>query len=188
MNTVEPIRSKLKIAAMKNYLKGKSARDYLLFCFMLNTALRVGDCLRTKLCDVVDDSGEVRKVLRVREQKTGKEVRIELNDQVRGPLNYYFKHSRPLELDQFLFTAKRSQNPISRIRVHQILKKAAKAVGIEAPISCHSARKSYGYHKRQEGWPIELIQARLGHASPSVTRRYIGISADEVAQLDKTGI
>lgn len=192
MYEVEPIRSKLKVMAIKAFLKDRSARDYLLFCLGINTALRVSDLLKLRVKDVVDGAGQVKKVLRIREGKTGKERRIEVNEQVRSPLLWYFKHSRPLEVEDYLFTAKRSGNPISRIRVHQIIVQAAIAVGLmkegERGYGCHSMRKTYGYMKRKAGFPIELIQARLGHSTPSITRRYIGISADEVAQLDKTGI
>lgn len=42
--------------------------------------------------------------------------------------------------------------------------------------------------KQQAGFPfekgLELIQQKLGHASPSVTRRYIGITADEIEQVE----
>lgn len=192
MYSVEPIRSRLKVMAIKSYLKDKSARDYLLFCLGINTALRVSDLLKLKVGDVVNGSGEIRKILRIKEGKTKKERRITVNSQVRDPLNYYFKHKGALELDSFLFTAKRSQKPITRIRVHQIIKEACLAVGLikegERGYGCHSLRKTYGYMKRKAGFPIELIQARLGHSTPSITRRYIGISDDEIGEMDKTGI
>jgi len=40
------------------------------------------------------------------------------------------------------------------------------------------------YQARQAGIPLELIQAKLGHASPAVTRRYIGITADEIEHVE----
>lgn len=192
MYAVEPIRSKLKVMAIKSYLKDRSARDYLLFCLGINTALRVSDLLKLKVGDVVDRAGQVKKILRVREGKTGKERRIVVNDQVRSPLLWYFKQSPALELGDYLFTAKLSNKPITRIRVHQIISKAAVAVGLmkegERGFSCHSMRKTYGFMKRKAGFPMELIMERLGHSSPSITKRYIGITSDEVAELDKTGI
>ena len=80
MYEVEPIRSKLKVMAIKAFLKDRSARDYLLFCLGINTALRVSDLLKLRVKDVVDGAGQVKKVLRIREGKTGKERRIEVNE------------------------------------------------------------------------------------------------------------
>jgi hypothetical protein len=31
---------------------------------------------------------------------------------------------------------------------------------------------------------LELIQAKLGHSSPAITRRYIGITADEIEDVE----
>jgi len=42
----------------------------------------------------------------------------------------------------------------------------------------------WGYQAWRKGISLELIQAKLGHASPGVTRRYIGISADEIEAVE----
>lgn len=44
-------------------------------------------------------------------------------------------------------------------------------VGITDRIGAHSMRKSWGYQAQKEGVPIDLIQKKLGHSSPGVTRR-----------------
>ena len=38
--------------------------------------------------------------------------------------------------------------------------------------------------RKYHGVPIELIQAKLGHTAPSVTRRYIGITDDEIENVE----
>jgi len=35
-----------------------------------------------------------------------------------------------------------------------------------------------------QGVSLERIQAKLGHTSPSVTRRYIGISQEEINKIE----
>jgi integrase len=57
-------------------------------------------------------------------------------------------------------------------------------VGIRDRIGTHSLRKTWGYQARKSGVPLELIQAKLGHSSPGVTRRYIGITADEIESME----
>ena len=48
----------------------------------------------------------------------------------------------------------------------------------------HTLRKTWGYQARQNGIPLELIQQKLRHSAPSITRRYIGITADEIEQVE----
>lgn len=48
----------------------------------------------------------------------------------------------------------------------------------------YTLRKTWGYQARKQGIPIELIQAKLGHRSPAVTRRYIGITDEEIGEIE----
>lgn len=45
MHIVQPIRSLEKIQEVKQYLMKKSDRDYFLFIFGMNSALRISDVL-----------------------------------------------------------------------------------------------------------------------------------------------
>ncbi len=46
-------------------------------------------------------------------------------------------------------------------------------------------RKTWGYMARKyHGITIELIQEKLGHTTPAVTRRYIGITDDEIEDVE----
>ncbi|WP_304519646.1 hypothetical protein [Clostridium tagluense] len=46
--TVDPIKSKREIQAVKNYLSGKNSRDYTIFVVGINSALRVSDVVKLK--------------------------------------------------------------------------------------------------------------------------------------------
>ena len=52
MNTVEPIRSKEQIAAMKKILMATNLRDAAWFSVGINTGLRISDVLALHLGDV----------------------------------------------------------------------------------------------------------------------------------------
>lgn len=67
MNSVEPIRNKDDIQAMKDYLKEWNERNYMLFLFGINSGLRISDILQLRVKDVSGWS------VRIREKKTRKE-------------------------------------------------------------------------------------------------------------------
>jgi site-specific recombinase XerD len=47
----------------------------------------------------------------------------------------------------------------------------------------HTLRKTRGNQARQAWVPIELIQHKLNHSSITVTKRYLGITDDELQQV-----
>ena len=49
MNSVEPIRNKDDIQAMKDYLKEWNERNYMLFLFGINSGLRISDILQLRV-------------------------------------------------------------------------------------------------------------------------------------------
>ena len=73
MNTVEPIKDKKKVLAIKRNLKEeKNPRNYLLFVMGINTALRISDLLSLKIKDIIDSKGDIKKYLFAKEKKTGR--------------------------------------------------------------------------------------------------------------------
>jgi integrase len=73
MEFVQPIREKKQIDAMKRQLRGNATglRDLCLFVLGINSGLRVSDLLKLTVGDVVDEVGEPRDRIALREQKTG---------------------------------------------------------------------------------------------------------------------
>ncbi|RLC68675.1 MAG: site-specific integrase [Chloroflexi bacterium] len=187
MEQVEPIRDPRKVAAIKKMLRGQDhPRDYLLFVMGINTALRIGDLLSLKVGDVLDAHGEVVDYIHLREKKTGKAKRVTLNKSVKEALKFYFSRVSATDPEAPLFPSMRSGRPLDRTRVWRLINSWCRAVGLtQGRYGAHTLRKTWGYMARTRfGVPIELIQAKLGHSTPAVTRRYIGISADEIETLE----
>lgn len=63
--------------------------------------------------------------------------------------------------------------PISAVQVWRIVKKAAKRAGIQEEVSPHWLRHAHASHALDNGAPLHLVQATLGHASISTTGRYL---------------
>jgi integrase len=170
MNTVQPIRSKRKIEAMK---KALAPRDRLLFVIGINSALRVSDLLKLKVGDL-----RGRDFITVKEQKTGKTKRFKINAAIKRELNKYLA-SGEFSDDEYLFRSPRANKPISRVAAWKALNKAAAQVGLEE-IGTHTLRKTFGYWAHKSGVSIAVLQRVFNHSHPSVTERYLGITQDDI--------
>lgn len=181
--TVEPIRDKKRITAMQTYLKGRRLRDWLLFNVGINTGLRVGDMLNLKVEDVLTAKGTFRQHLILKEEKTGKEKKIKLNNAVKKYIKTYLQ-TIEYNQDTYLFQSRKGNNrPITRVQAYRELKSAASCVGIEN-FGTHSMRKTWGYWSyRASRYNIGLIMDTFNHSSPVITLRYIGISQDQKDEL-----
>jgi integrase len=174
----EPIRSKKELARFINfYYQRKSWRNYALIVMGINTALRISDLLSLRWADVYDFEGKrFRARLELTEGKTGKEKSIALNKAIVAALRHYLPHRR----GDFIFANNRADaRPISRIQAHRVIKAAVRGIREAARVSCHSMRKTFGYHAWNAGVKIVLLMDIYNHSSYSVTRRYLGICQDD---------
>jgi integrase len=187
MNTVEPIKDRMKILAIKRNLKEESnPRNYLLFVMGCNIALRISDLLSLKVKDVIDSKGDIKIYLHIKEKKTGRPAKIYLNNTVKEALIYYLNKSKGIDPDSYLFKSERSNKRLDRVRSWGLIQEWTKAVGLEGErYGTHTLRKTWGYQARKQGLSIEQISEKLGHKSVTVTRRYIGISQEEINQVEK---
>ena len=72
MNTVQPIRDKEKIEEMKEELKKKGTRDFLLFYTGINTGLRISDIVKLNYNDIRNQDGTMKQYITIVEKKTNK--------------------------------------------------------------------------------------------------------------------
>ena len=180
MAATEPIRDKRQLKALADhFLKRGEMRNYTLIIMGASTALRIGDLLRLRWADVYD---EVHKTFRshvtIIEKKTKKTKIIALNQQVLHALRLYFPHRR----GDFIFVSNRKEdNAISRVQAWRIIHTAVVAVGVEGKISCHSLRKTWGYHAwtSKEISPVVIMHI-YNHSNYEVTRRYLGVAQDDL--------
>ncbi|EMS70056.1 tyrosine-type recombinase/integrase [Ruminiclostridium cellobioparum] len=179
--TVEPIRDKAKIKQIYYFLNGKDPKYGLLFKFGLNTGLRISDILAVKVKDILNEKGEYRDYLILKEMKTGKEKKIKLNDALRKNINSYLKNSS-IKYDSYLFSSQKG-GYIGRIQAYRVLKEAAMFCNVEN-FGTHSLRKTWGYWTyNMSKYNVGLIMDTFNHSSQSITLRYIGINQDQKDEL-----
>ncbi len=187
MSATQPIRNKIKLQEFKGFYRtGKrypaNLRNYTLTMLGLNTALRISDILHLTWGDVFTGK-KVKSHIVVRERKTGKENRILLNAELRRVLEEYYRRSRKTGGSPYLFPSPRKADaPLSRFQAYRIIRRAAEGLELEH-VSCHSLRKTFGYHAWKQGTQPALLMSIFNHSSWAVTTRYLGIAQDEKDQV-----
>lgn len=186
MNLAEPIKKTKDLSKLKSYYKEiqPNPRNELLIIMGLNTALRISDILALKWEDVYDfEWKEYRNHINIVEQKTGKTTQIYINSNVLESLHHYKSYLKQKKRnpgkDSVLFSHSNKNEPISRVQAFRIIKKAVDYYNIAGVISCHSLRKTFGYHAWKQGAsPVVLVNV-FNHSSYQVTKRYLGIEQED---------
>jgi site-specific recombinase XerD len=183
MQTVQPIKDKDKIEAMKKILRASTLRNKLLFVLGINTGLRISDILSLTIADVATKKGIVDR-LELREQKTKKKRTIALSKKACRLIERYIEKERPnAGFDEPLFRSQKGGKAISRQHAYEILNDAARSVGIIERIGTHSLRKTFGYFAYKQGIDLAMIQKLLNHSSQTETLRYIGITQEQMDEV-----
>ncbi|PMC34558.1 site-specific integrase [Bacillus sp. UMB0899] len=183
MQTVQPIKDKEKIEAMKKILRASTLRNELLFVLGINTGLRISDILALNVADVRTKKGVVDR-LELREHKTKKKRTIALNKKTAKLIERYLYNERPeASFDEPLFLSQKGGRAISRQHAYDILNNAARSVGITERIGTHSLRKTFGYFAYKQGIDLAMIQKLLNHSSQTETLRYIGITQEQMDEV-----
>lgn len=191
MNFVEPIRDRKRIAQIKNLLRGqKRYRDLLLFVVGINTALRISDLLKLHIGDFLDDQGRIRGRFWIKEQKRGKRQEVVVNESIREALEEYLAAYQGVgeKLENFVFfnpTTNGFSHHIKRGQGWKFITSICREVGLSGNFGTHSLRKTWGYHARMQGVDLALIMHKLNHESIAYTKRYLGITDDELQAVAK---
>ena len=186
MNFVEPIRDRKKIAHIKNQLRGQRRyRDLLLFVVGINTALRISDLLALRIEHFLDDHQRIRQRFWIKEQKRGKRQDVVVNSSIQETLAEYLVAYPEITDDQdhFVFFNTKANNfmqPIKRGQAWKFITSICVEVGLRGNFGTHSLRKTWGYHARMQGVDLALIMHKLNHESIAYTKRYLGITDDEL--------
>ena len=132
MNFVQPIRDPEQIQQIKEYLKEKNERNYILFVMGINTGLRISDILKLKVGDVQGSH------ISMREMKTGKQKRIQITSSLKRELKW-FNEGR--EVEEYLLKSRKGKNrPIGRSMAYKILKSIVRSLDWMKSVHIHSER------------------------------------------------
>lgn len=189
MKFVQPIRDVGTIVQIKNYLKVRSFRDYLMFSMGIHSGLRIADLLNLQVWQVRNQMHVtfIASKTKNRKRKRRKEKKFIIHPDYRDDLEIYI---RDMSDYAYLFASRQRKTksgavgePICRETAWRMLSKAAKHFGLEE-IGCHSLRKTWGYHlitstpPSQAAYVMALLMEAFGHETQEETLRYLGLTQD----------
>ncbi len=186
MNFVEPIRGRKKIAQIKNLLRGEERfRDLLLFSVGINTALCISDLLQLQIGQFLDDRGHYKTRFWIHEQKRNKRHEVVINQSIREAFEEYLETYPGVaeNSENFVFFNTKTNTyaePIKRGQAWKFITTICREVGLQGNYGTHSLRNTWGYYARMSGVDLALIMHKLNHESIAYTKRYLGITDDEL--------
>ncbi|NRE80774.1 tyrosine-type recombinase/integrase [Enterococcus faecium] len=169
---VQPLRTNEEIQDFQFWLRRTSnpERDSFLFLFGINNGLRMSDIIGLKVGDIRGKSKPI-----IVERKTGKRKPIFI-DNLREEILLYTEGK---EENDWLFPSRQQGRHITRDRVYQIYADIAEKLGRD-DIGTHTLRKTFGYHYYKKTRDIATLMFIFNHSSQAITKRYIGITEDEI--------
>lgn len=182
MSTTYPIKNEEALEKFKNYylMVKPNYRNYALVILGLNTAFRIGDLLKLRWTDIYNRNEQhFREHISVREEKTGKERSVAINDTVKEVLLHLRNIYDYSDNSYLFFSHKNKEHPISRSQAYRIVKEAGMSIGLDETISCHSLRKTFGYHAWKQGVQPAILMDIYNHSSYRITKRYLSIEQDD---------
>ena len=117
------------------------------------------------------------------EKKTKKHAHTALNQSAVKALALYKGSLTDVKGIDALFPGQGRKKAITRSQAFRILNEAGQALHLRTAISCHTLRKTFGYHAWKMGVQPAILMNIFNHSSFQVTKRYLGIEQDDMDQV-----
>ncbi len=151
--------------------EGLGVRDLAILELLYGAGLRVSELVNLNLEHCNFDAGFLRCI-----GKGNKERIVPLGRRASAAIAAYLKRERPRLVKRrsdttTLFVNQRGGR-LTRQRVWQVLRAAARTGMVTKPIGPHTLRHSFATHLLERGADLRTVQELLGHANISTTQRY----------------
>ncbi len=161
----------------------EALRDDAMLEVLYATGLRVSELIKLDLDAVNASVGFLRAT-----GKGSKQRVVPLGAVALRKLRRYLEGGRPALLktraSNRLFVT-RAGKGMTRQGFWKILRRDARAAGIQRSISPHMLRHSFATHLLERGADLRVVQTLLGHASISTTQIYTHVEKERLKQLHK---
>lgn len=156
-------------------------RDRTMIEVLYATGLRVSELVNLAVTQVNLQQGVIRVT-----GKGNKERLVPLGEEAINWLEQYLSVSRPLLMKgksgDELFVSNR-QKAMTRQTFWHMLKRHAKAAGINSDLSPHTLRHAFATHLLNHGADLRVVQMLLGHSDLSTTQIYTHIAKQRLQEL-----
>lgn len=164
--------------------ENEKRRDLLIFILGINIGLRAGDLLALKYEDALNKKDEIRNMIEIFEQKTGKKKEFFINKTAESALMNFIEKTNP-NLNGYIFKSREGGHLTVR-SYGKTLKSVTEACDIEERMRTHTMRKTFAYqqlqaHKDDSEFVMELC-ALLNHSSLTATQHYVGVDTEQRKQ------
>lgn len=181
MNSVEAIKDKQQLEALKKELYLINIRDYCLFVVGINCGFRISELIPFTINDLFIKKSEVRQSIILDERE------FLINKSAAAALTEYLKIRNPQRGTEPLFKSQKSKNgkpsAVQRNVVYKNINAAARKAGISEQIGTITMRKTWGYMSIMNGVAIDYIQKHFNHQSKNTTIQYLGLNEDDLANI-----
>lgn len=161
----------------KAFLEKTKLRDYAILYLMLNTGIRVSECVGLDIKDINFNENSMTVF-----RKGKKENILYFDDEVADVLQDYIENERPSLLSEknepALFLSK-DKSRISARSIQRMLKKYASVAVSNKRITPHKLRSTYGTALYNQTGDIRLVADVLGHSDVNTTSKHYAAVEDK---------
>ena len=173
-----------KLLGAPNIDKAQGVRDRTMLEVLYACGLRVSELISLQLHQVNVRAGVLRII-----GKGNKERLVPFGEQAGDWLERYLQTSRPTLLKEchdcnVLFISNRGLG-MTRQAFWHVIKRHAKAVGIDKHLSPHTLRHAFATHLLNHGADLRVVQMLLGHSDLSTTQIYTHIAQARLQELHR---
>ena len=161
--------------------KDKEYKFCLLISIGVFTGLRISDLLLLRYSQILDC-----EVFFLTEKKTKKERSIKVNPTLKEIVYRIYHKSGITNLDELIFLNKYGTKSIDKSYVNVKLKElfSKYRIRVKGNISTHTFRKTLGRRVMEvnnySSESMVLLMELFGHSNMGITKRYLGITQDEI--------
>ncbi|NNK62450.1 MAG: tyrosine-type recombinase/integrase [Gemmatimonadetes bacterium] len=168
------VLSRKEVQSLVNAIQNPKHRAIVLLIY--SAGLRVSEVVRLRPADLEPDRG----LLRVRDGKGRKDRYTLLSERALEAVRIY---QEAFGTGRWLFPGGRPNRPYTSRSVQNMVTRAAKAAGLEKPVTPHTLRHSFATHLLEAGTDLRYIQELLGHRSSRTTELYTHVSTPRLATI-----
>lgn len=167
--SVHPVMDEARPKGKYIYLAEMRNRAFALFLYA--TAARQTTARTLKLSQVLDEKGDIREAIHARGKRDKDLLLVVEMEDARVALKQYLDARKTIRPDNspyvFISHDHNYGEPIERSTAFDIIKSAAKEIGLD--YSPHDIRHAGAVYMLNNGVPLDVVSAWLGHSNLTVT-------------------